>query len=135
MEDLRVLVTAAGNVYMPGTLACLKNNGERNIYLVGADMSDDSTILKMCDAAYQVPRGKDPSYADALLDICEKEKVDIVLPIMSVELNALSENKERFEDIGTQVSVSNIDSLRIANDKLKLFNFKKTGCPVRIIMQ
>ncbi|MBR3241547.1 MAG: ATP-grasp domain-containing protein [Parasporobacterium sp.] len=130
MEDLRVLVTAAGNVYMPGTLACLKNNGERNIYLVGADMSDDSTILKMCDAAYQVPRGKDPSYADALLDICEKEKVDIVLPIMSVELNALSENKERFEDIGTQVSVSNIDSLRIANDKLKLFNFmKENGLP------
>jgi len=130
MKDLRVLVTAAGNVYMPGTLACLKNNGERNIYLVGADMSDDATILQMCDAAYQVPRGTDPSYVDALLDICEKEKIDILLPIMSAELNALSENKERFKSIGTQVSVSDIDSLRIANDKLKLFNFMKdNGLP------
>ena len=88
MKDLCVLVTAAGNVFMPGTLACLKNNGERNIRLIGADMSDDASILQMCDAAYQVPRGNDPSYADVLMEICNKEKVDVLLPIMSVELEA-----------------------------------------------
>ena len=47
MKDLTVLVTAAGNVFMPGTLACLKNNGERNIRIIGADMSYDNTILRM----------------------------------------------------------------------------------------
>ncbi len=128
MKDLCVLVTAAGNVYMPGTLACLRNNGERKIRLIGADMSDDATILQMCDAAYRVPRGTDPSYVDSLLEICEKEKVDILLPIMSAELNALSENRERFKRAGTQVSVSDIASLKIANDKLKLFNFMKENC-------
>ena len=130
MKDLTVLVTAAGNVYMPGTLACLKNNGERNIRIIGADMSDDDTILQMCDAAYQVPRCNDPSYIDSLLAICEKEKVDILLPIMSAELNALAANRERFEAVGTYVSVSSMEALETANNKRKLFDFmKENGIP------
>ena len=123
MKDLNVLVTAAGNVFMPGTMACLKNNGERNIRIVGADMSNDDTILQMCDATYQVPRGDDPSYIDYLLDICEREKIDVLLPIMSVELYALAENKKRFADIGTKVSVSDREALSIANNKGRLLEF------------
>ena len=127
MKDITVLITAAGNVFMPGTTSCLKNNGERNIRLIGADMNDDPTMLEMVDAYYPVPRGDDPSYVDVLLDICKKEKVDVVLPIMSVELNALAENKGRFENEGVQVSVSRLDSLLIANDKLALFDYMKAN--------
>lgn len=122
-KKLNVLITAAGNVFMPGTSACLKNNGEREIRLVGADMSRDESILQMFDAAYQVPRGNDPAYIDALLDICRKENIDVLLPIMSVELPALAENKARFEAIGTKVSVSDCDALAVANNKRKLFDF------------
>ena len=106
LKTCNVLITAAGNVFMPGTMACIKQNGEREIRLVGADMSRDETILRMCDAAYQVPRGNDPHYVDALLDICRKERIDVLLPIMSVELEALAENRARFAAVGTQLSVS-----------------------------
>lgn len=130
LKDLNVLVTAAGNVYMPGTLACLKNNGERVIRLVGADMSDDETILQMCDAAYQAPRCSDPGYIDCLLDICRKEKIDVLLPIMSAELDALAARKEEFEAIGTKVSVSSPEALHVANNKRRLFDFmKEQGIP------
>ncbi len=127
LQDLTVLITAAGNVFMPGTTACLTQNGERNIRLIGADMNDDRTILQMCNTYYPVPRGDEPQYIDALLEICNKEKVDVVLPIMSVELNNLARNKSRFEAIGTKVSVSSEESLRIANNKLELFEFMKTN--------
>lgn len=125
MKDLRVLVTAAGNVFMPGTLACLKNNGERDIYLVGADMNDDGTILQMCDAAYPVPRCTDPEYIEVLLEICKRESVDILLPIMSGELDLLARSKARFAESGTLVSVSDEGPLSIANNKRKLFDFLK----------
>ena len=49
MRDITVLITACGNVYMPGTAASVKNNGERNIRLIGADMNHDDTILQMFD--------------------------------------------------------------------------------------
>ena len=130
MKDLNVLITAAGNVFMPGTTACIRNNGERRIRLVGADLSEDASILKMCDAAYQVPRGDDPGYIDALLDICRRERIDILLPIMSVELNALAENRERFAAVGTMVSVSELGALSVANNKRRLFDFMKShGLP------
>lgn len=125
MRDITVLITAAGNVFMPGTTACLRNNGERNIRIVGADMNDDPTMLEMVDAYYPVPRGDSEEYVEVLLDICRKENVDILLPIMSVELNVLSANIKRFEEIGTKVSVSGLNPLKIANDKLLLFDFLK----------
>ena len=111
MKDITVLITAAGNVFMPGTTACFRNNGERNIRLIGADMNDDKTMLEMVDTYYPVPRGDDPKYVDIILDICKKEKVDIVMPIMSVELESLTRNKEKLREIGTIVSDSDIESL------------------------
>ena len=130
MNDITVLITAAGNVFMPGTISCLRNNGERHIRVVGADMSDDPTILQMCDVAYQVPRGSDPSYVDALLDICRKEKVDVLLPIMSVELEALAGSKDRFDAVGTKVSISDPAPLSIANNKRKLLDhLSQNGFP------
>lgn len=125
MRELTVLITAAGNVFMPGTTACLKQNGERDIRIIGADMNDDPSMLEMVDAYYRVPRGDDPLYVERLLEICKKEKVDILLPIMSVELKQLSENKDRFEAIGTKISVSDVKSLEIANDKLNLLRYLK----------
>lgn len=127
MRKVTVLITAAGNVFMPGTTACLKNNGEREIRLIGADMNDDPSMLEMVDVYYPVPRGDDPSYVDVLFEICKKEKVDVVLPIMSVELNALAHNKERFQEIGTKISVSDEQGLLVANDKLQLLKFLRTN--------
>ena len=130
MRDVTVLITACGNVYMPGTAASIKNNGERNVRLIGADMNHDDTILQMFDQYYQVPRGDDPSYADAILDICIKEKVDVVIPIMSVELDTLAKNADRFAAAGVALSVSDLENLRIANDKLALLKFmQENGIP------
>lgn len=129
-RDITVLITAAGNVFMPGTSACLREVRERRIRLIGADMNDDPTILNMFDAYYPVPRGDDPNYVNALLDICKKEAVDVLLPIMSVELNALADNIRRFEEIGVKVGVSDVQALTIANDKLRLFDYlKEHGIP------
>lgn len=130
MNEITVLITAAGNVFMPGTTACLKNNGERHVRLIGADMNDDPTMLEMVDKYYPVPRGDNPAYVDVLLDICKKERVDVLLPVMSVELEALSQNKERFREIGTAVSVSDPAPLKIANNKLSLLRFlEENGFP------
>ena len=127
MNKVTVLLTAAGNAYMHGTAKSLKENGEREIRLIGADMNKDDTILEMFDAYYQVPRCDDDSYLDRLLEICRKEKVDVLIPIMSAELELLSANIDKFLQLGTVLSISNLEALRIANDKLALFDFMKAN--------
>ena len=125
MKDLTVLVSACGAQFMPGLANCLKQNGERNIRIVGTDMSIDSTVLQMVDVFYQVPGATNPNYIDILLDICKKEKVDVVLPFMSVELLPLIERKKEFESIGTLVSVSDRDSVILSGNKYNLYSFLK----------
>ena len=99
LRDLTVLVSACGAQFMPGLADCLKQNGERNIRIIGTDMQIDETVLQMVDKLYQVPRASDPNYVDRLLEICRSENVDVVMPFMSAELIPLIDRKQEFEDI------------------------------------
>lgn len=125
MRDLTVLVSACGAQFMPGLADCLKNNGERNIRIIGVDMEIDKTVLQMVDELYQVPRATDPSYVDTLLEVCKKEHVDVVMPFMSAELIPLIDRKSEFEAIGTRVSVADRDSVEITTNKYKFYEFMK----------
>lgn len=127
MRDINVLVSACGAQFMPGLSNCLKDNGERNIRIVGVDKDDDQTILQMVDAFYQVPFTDDSSYVDKLLEICRKERVDVVLPFMSSELVPLIERKAEFEANGTKVSVSDRASVEITINKFQFYEFLKNN--------
>ena len=125
MKDLTILVTACGAEFMPGLANCLKENGERKIKIVGVDVQNDGTILQIVDAFYQVPSVNDSKYVDSLLDICKKEKIDVLLPFMSAELIPLIIRKAEFERIGTKVSVSDLKSVELTTNKYKFYEFLK----------
>ena len=62
-----VLVSAAG---APGTAAlvrALRENGEREVRVVGTDMAERSVGRFLCDAFHLVPAGSDPAFADAMV--------------------------------------------------------------------
>ena len=127
MRDITVLVTACGAQFMPGLVNCLKDNGERNIRIVGTDMGNDQTILQMVDAYYKVPAANDLHYVDALLEICNKEKVDVLLPFMSAELLPLIDRLSSFNRMGTKVSVSDRKSVEITTNKYLFYDFLKAN--------
>ncbi|MFW6122543.1 MAG: ATP-grasp domain-containing protein [Petrotogales bacterium] len=131
VKDLNVIVTAGGAPGAPGIIKSLRLNGERNINIVSTDMNPESVGLFMADKAYTVPPGTDPEYVSQMLEIAEKEDIDVILPLSTYELMSLSKNKEKFDKIGTKVCVSDPEPLGIANNKGKLYNFlKRNGIPV-----
>lgn len=131
MRDITVLLTACGVQFIPGLVNCLKDNGERNIRLIGTDMHDDPTLYSLFDKLYVVPAAKDEGYVDTLLDICRKENVDVLLPFMSAELIPLLDRMDDFEALGVKVSVSDRRSVEITNNKLRFYEFlKEQGLPV-----
>ena len=127
MKNLTILVSAAGSPTMPGQIKCFKNNGERNIRIVGVDMLDDPITRQLVDVFYQVPAAEDPAYCDCLLNICKKEKVDIYFTNISAEVSAISKRKSEFDDIGTIVSMSNLESIKTANNKLETYRVLKAS--------
>ena len=109
-----MLVTASG---APGTAALLRGlreNGERRVRLVGTDMSERSIGRHLCDAFHLVPPGADPGFADAILEVVQREGVDVVLPQSSFDLQGLAEHRERFP---VAVLVSSPATIRRSNDK------------------
>jgi carbamoyl-phosphate synthase large subunit len=121
------MVTASG---APGTAAllhALRTNGEREVRLVGTDMSERSVGKHLCDAFHLVPAGSDPSFPDAMRSIAERESVDAVLPQSSFDLAGLAEHVDRFP---MPVLVSGPDTIRRSNDKAETYELlHRLGVP------
>lgn len=125
-SSLTVLVSAAGSPSMPGMIDCLKNNGERFIRIIGMDMCDEPSVKFLVDKFYKVPAAIDENYIDIVLNICKNENVNVYFPNISSEVGAVATKKNDFENVGTIVSISNQESIDIANNKFKAYQFLKS---------
>jgi carbamoyl-phosphate synthase large subunit len=122
-----VLVTAAGAPGTAALLRALRENGERDVRLVGVDMSERSIGRHLCDAFHVVPPGSDPGYADAVLELVERERADVVLPQSSFDLPGLAAARERFP---VPVLVSGLDAVLRSNDKAETYALlQRIGVP------
>jgi carbamoyl-phosphate synthase large subunit len=119
LRDLTVLVSASGAPGTAALLRALRENGERRIRLVGTDMSEQAIGRHLCDAFHVVPPGSDAGFADAMLEVCRRERVDAVLPQSSFDLLGLAEAKGRFGE--TSVLVSSPEAIRRSNDKAETY--------------
>jgi carbamoyl-phosphate synthase large subunit len=118
VRPLTVLLTAAGVPGAPALIRALRENGEREVRLVGIDMSDLAVGRHLCDAFHTVPAGTDDGFADAVLEVCRAEAVDAVLPQSSYDLLALAEARDRFD---CAVLVASPDAVRRSNDKAESY--------------
>ena len=101
--------------------AALVLNKELKVF--GADMAGTAPALVYCDYPCRVVSMKDPGYIQNLLEICESKKINLLIPTIDTDLLVLSENRERFEEIGTKVMISAPDKIRICRDKNKTSKF------------
>jgi ATP-grasp domain-containing protein/3-methyl-D-ornithine--L-lysine ligase PylC-like protein len=118
VRPITVMVTASG---APGTAALLRGlreNGEREVRLVGTDMSERSVGRHLCDAFHVVPAGGDPAFPDKVLEIAQRERVDAILPQSSFDLQGLAEHVDRFP---IPVLVSKPDTIARSNDKAETY--------------
>lgn len=96
--------------------------------IVCSDMNRLAPTLQFSDRHYLVPPIKDEQYIPTLLDICKKEKINLLISTIDTELHLLSQIKEQFEAIGTKVLISSEETVKICEDKINTFNFfKKLG--------
>ena len=115
---MRILFTGVGRrieLLQAFRNAALVLNKELKIY--GADMAGTAPALAYCDYTRRVVAMKDPSYIQNLIDICVADHIDLLIPTIDTDLLVLSENKEKFEAIGTRVMISAPDKIRICRDK------------------
>ena len=120
MKPITVMVTASGAPGTAALLRALRENGEREVRLVGTDMSERSVGRHLCDAFHIVPGGADPAFPDAMLAVAENERVDAILPQSSFDLEGLAAHVGRF---AMPVLVSSPDAIHRSNDKAETYAF------------
>ena len=118
MKPITVMVTASGAPGTAALLRALRENGEREVRLVGTDMSERAVGKHLCDAFHIVPGGADPAFADAMLEVAKRENVDAILPQSSFDLEGLAEHVGRFP---MPVLVSSPDAIHRSNDKAETY--------------
>ena len=128
LETIRILITGTGAPGLPSILSCLRNNGERDLYIVGVDMNPAPPFRKKVDRFYQVPSASDPEFIHAVLQICQKEKIRVLISIVTRELELFAAAKEQFAAVGTTIATMDSGPLHIANNKgLLLTAMKEAG--------
>jgi carbamoyl-phosphate synthase large subunit len=88
MQPTTVLVTAAGTATALNVVRALRDQDALTLRLVGADTNPASLVAsaRLFHAFHQAPRYDDPDYLPVLLDICEREGVGVLIPIMDGEV-------------------------------------------------
>lgn len=118
-----VLVTGIGGDVGQGILRNIRA-AFPDIRLVGTDVGALPAGIHFCDAAYTVPYSHDASYYDRMLEICAKEKVELIIPSTDYEVTHLGKIETRLPAL----LASPHEVSEIFMDKYRTFQeFKRCG--------
>lgn len=124
--SMNILFTCAGrrNYLINYFKEALQGEG----LVIAADAQNNAPALIDADRAAILPDIFNDNYIEALLDLCEREKVKAIISLNDLELPILAAHQMVFKKIGTQILVSNSNVIDLACDKWDSAQFiKKIG--------
>jgi carbamoyl-phosphate synthase large subunit len=93
--------------------------------IVATDLKKNAPAFFVADVSELVPRVNEANYIDKLLDICDRYKIQLLIPLIDPELHLLAPHHQKFKDIGVNLLVSSTATNEICFDKRNTANFFK----------
>jgi len=98
--------------------------------IVATDIDPLAPALKPVDRYYLVPRVDDPEYLPSLAEICRKESIHLIFPLIDPDIPVLAEGRELLERSGARLAAVPAAAARSAHDKWKTYEFlRSAGLP------
>lgn len=94
--------------------------------VVGTDLTVSAAQQSGADYCEALPRANDPGYLDALLDVCARHKVDVLLPGSEPELHLMARHAASIRDQVALLAVNDQVLIDICSDKFKTAEFLAT---------
>jgi carbamoyl-phosphate synthase large subunit len=115
----RVLVAGAGG--RSGVAAIEALDGE-TLAIFSADINPNAPGLSLVDEDRRLPvaKGSGDSYTELLYDLCERHRIDVLVPALDCELLLLASARVFFAEIGTRIVLPSEKTLRICLDRRAL---------------
>lgn len=119
MKSLNVLVTAASRrVPLVQAFQQAIEQGRIDGHVIAADVNPLSPAVHVAERWYSVPLATAPDYLDAIVAICEAERIGLIVPTIDDELELFATAAPWLAARGIRVAVSPETTSRICNDKL-----------------
>jgi len=97
----------------------------------GSDSNPYTPAFQYCDNVLLAQKVETADYADKLLSLCIKNKIDMVVPLIDPTLEVLAPHRDKFRSKGVMVVVSPVKTIEITFDKYKThLHAKKAGIAV-----
>lgn len=109
----KILITGAGGVALPAIIEKLQKRG---FMVYAVDIDPYASGLYLADKAYIIPPASSPDFLPVILDICKKEKIEAVVPLVDEELAKCSE----LEKYNIVVVTPRLDFITMCLDKYNL---------------
>lgn len=114
---MRVLVTGVGAVIGQGVVKSLRQLP--SVLVIGLDRDSQAFGRHACDAFHIKPAivETDPAYDHFLLELLEREAIDLVLPGIEQDVFYFDARRELFSDAGRTIALNDSYLIRLARDK------------------
>lgn len=93
--------------------------------VIGVDAGDFNPAKSFVHKFYKIPKANENNYIRSLLEICKKEKINVLIPLFEGEFEALHNERKKFEDIGVKLLLCNKEILNLCKDKIETYKFFK----------
>tara|TARA_B110000483_G_C18167292_1_gene531848 strand:+ start:928 stop:1947 length:1020 start_codon:yes stop_codon:yes gene_type:complete len=122
---IRIIITSAGGKLIPSLTKFLKNDKQlQGLYIVGIDKKKfkKNTYL---DKKYLINEIREKNYIIKLLEICKKEKINLVIPYSDFEARVIAKFKNKLTKIGIKVLVNDSKIIKLISNKYLTYNILK----------
>ena len=93
--------------------------------IVGADTDVNSPALQCCDRQYVAHPVVHPGHVRQMLDIVKREKVDLLVPTVDLDLPIWAKYREKLAKWGCTALISSPRVVQICQDKRLMYRFLK----------
>lgn len=91
--------------------------------IVGLDIDPLAPALRLVDRFYLVPRLNSPDYIPTLIDICVREKIHAIFPLIDPDISVLASHRGEIEATGAKLAVVPLAAVPIVEDKWRTVEF------------
>jgi carbamoyl-phosphate synthase large subunit len=85
--------------------------------IVALDADPLAPVLQVADRPYIVPRIDAPEYVSTLMDICRRERVNLIFPLIDPDVPILARDRGMIEATGARLAVVASEAAAITADK------------------
>jgi len=96
---------------------------KQNFNVIGVDAGELNSAKCFVNKFYRIPKVNENGYIEALLDICRKEEIKVLIPLYEGEFETLHNTREKFKNVGTILLLSNNEILNVCKDKQKTYEY------------